>query len=179
VCGAKEPVLKGWLDLTGRKVAGVLIYLDAQKQKGAEKQRVSIDQKNCTFVPRVAAMGAGSSVRFTNSDPLLHNVHLYDPSGRSVANYAMPAKGQVTNSIVLKKPGRYRVGCDAGHGWMNGHIAVFDHPFFTLSQKGGKFDLGRVPVGRHRLVAWHPDLGEREATIVVPAKGRIEVRVEY
>jgi plastocyanin len=157
----------------------VLIYLDAPPEKGLAKRRVEIDQRNCTYLPRIVGISAGSSVKFTNSDPLLHNVHLFDPTNRTVANFAMPSKGQTTNPIVLKKPGRYRTGCDAGHSWMNAHIVVFDHPHFVLSEKGGRFAMKRVPTGRHRLVAWHPDLGEREATIVVPAKGRIEVRVEY
>lgn len=179
VCGVKTPVKLGWLDLDGRKLKGVLVYLEAQPSRRLPKKQVSIDQENCTFLPRVAATTIGSAIRFSNSDPVLHNVHVFDPNGRTVANWAMPAKGQTTEAIVLVKAGRYRVGCDAGHIWMNAHVFVFDHPYFALSQKGGRFTLGRIPAGRHRLIAWHPDLGTREATVDVKAKGRVKVAVEY
>jgi plastocyanin len=180
VCGVEGQVLKGWLHLDGRNLNGVMIHLETPPQrKRIKPSRIQIDQKNCMYLPRVVGVASGSKVRFTNSDPVLHNVHLFDPENRTVANWAMPAKAQTTNWITLKKPGLHRVGCDAGHAWMNAHIFVFDHPHFVLSDGGGKFALKNVPAGRHRLLAWHPDLGAREAAIVVPQKGRVEVRVEF
>jgi plastocyanin len=180
VCGVEAPVYQGWLDLDGRNLAGAMLYLDAKPEpKRLSPRKVEIDQKNCTYLPRVVGVPLRSKVRFTNSDPVLHNVHLYDADGRTVANWAMPAKAQTTNWIVLKKAGRYRAGCDAGHSWMNAHIFVFDHPHFVLSGGGGRFVMRRVPAGRHRLLAWHPDLGMRETTIVVPKKGQVEVRLEF
>jgi plastocyanin len=180
VCGATDPVHQGWLELTGNQLDGVLVHLDARpEKKRLRPKRIEIDQRNCTFMPRVVGATRGSKVRFTNSDPLLHNVHLFDPDNLTVANWAMPAKGQTTNWVVLKKPGRYRVGCDAGHAWMNAHVLVFDHRHFELSKGGGRFRLSGVPAGKHRLVAWHPDLGTREATVDVSAKGTTEVRFQF
>jgi hypothetical protein len=45
---------------------------------------------------------------------------------------------------------------------------VFDHPFFSVSSELGRFEIRNVPPGEHRIVAWHPDLGRVEKTVVVP-----------
>ena len=34
-----------------------------------------MDQKGCSFVPRVVVVPAGGTVDFLNSDRLLHNIH--------------------------------------------------------------------------------------------------------
>jgi plastocyanin len=180
VCGASATVESAWLDLVGRALDGVIVHLDAPPRKGAlSPARLVIDQRNCTYLPRVAALPLRSVVRFTSSDPVLHNVHLFDPAGKTLGNWAMPAKGQTTPWVRLSRAGRYRVACDAGHVWMNAHIVAFDHPYFATSAKGGRFRIGRVPPGRHRLVAWHPDLGERVLSVDVPSTGSVDVRIEF
>lgn len=178
VCGAAEAVQKAWLDLDGEGANGVVVYVDGVAGRPPRSRRVEIDQVNCTYVPRVVALPVRSRVRFKNSDALLHNVHLFDPEGRTVANYAMPAKGQTTGWVKLAERGRYRVGCDAGHVWMNAHLFVFDHPFFDTTKQGGAFRIRGVAHGRRRVIVWHPDLGERAVEVDVPVKGSVRLRVE-
>ena len=51
-------------------------------------------------------------------------------------------------------------------------IGVFDHPFFDVTSADGIFVFRRVPPGRHRVVAFHPVLGRREAEVIV-VEGRV------
>lgn len=176
VCGNLGPVYRQCVEVDGAgRVKGALVYLEGASGKRKKAVAAEIDQLNCTFVPRLLALPAGASVRFVNSDPVLHNVRILDPSGQTVGNYALPVKGQRTPPLVLPKAGRYEVVCEAGHTWMNAHLFTFDHPFFAATVEGGAFKLEGVPKGRYRLVAWHPDLGRVEQPIEVAGDAKLSL----
>ena len=42
---------------------------------------------------------------------------------------------------------------------MRAYVAVFDHPYFALTDAEGKFSLSEVPPGVYVLEAWHERLG--------------------
>ncbi|MCU0704315.1 MAG: carboxypeptidase-like regulatory domain-containing protein, partial [Fimbriiglobus sp.] len=44
--------------------------------------------------------------------------------------------------------------CDI-HPWMQGRLFVFDHPYYTLTDKEGNFELKNVPAGKWRIVYRH------------------------
>ena len=129
---------------------------------------VTIDQKDHSFVPETVAIHAGDSVRFTNSDPDLHNVH--SPSGTSSFNAAM--KGREEFLKTFRRPGGVlepvRVGCNI-HPAMRAWIFVFGHPRFCLTSGDGRFRLGDVPPGTYRLEMRHPAGG-------LHFSGNVEVR---
>jgi hypothetical protein len=137
---------------------------------------VVLDQRNCTFVPHVAATTRGSIIRFKSSDPVLHNVRVLDGSGKLLLNYALPVMDQEA-SFRPAKPQVLAIQCDA-HTWMRAYVKVFDHAFFTASQERGRYTLTLVPPGPHKLVAWHPDIGHVEKDIVVPADPNAVIAVD-
>lgn len=53
---------------------------------------------------------------------------------------------------------------------MKGYIAVFDHPYFTVTGKDGSFDLKNVPPGNYTLVAWHELYGTNEQPVTIGSK---------
>ena len=38
---------------------------------------------------------------------------------------------------------------------MNAWAAAFDHPYFTVTDEQGRFEIGGIPPGSYTLVAWH------------------------
>ena len=38
---------------------------------------------------------------------------------------------------------------------MLGYGRVFDHPYFTITDENGKFELTNVPVGNWNIMYWH------------------------
>ena len=48
---------------------------------------------------------------------------------------------------------------------------MFDHPYFAVSGKDGKFTIKNVPPGKYTLEAAHRKLGTQDADIEVKADG--------
>lgn len=53
--------------------------------------------------------------------------------------------------------------------WLVGRIAVFDHPWFTVTDTTGRFTLPPLPPGRYTIQAIHRRCGHQTAVIDVPS----------
>jgi hypothetical protein len=47
------------------------------------------------------------------------------------------------------------------HGWMEGWLRVFDHPYYAITDADGRFEIPLAPAGRWRLTVWHEANGWR------------------
>src|SRR5204863_406326 len=45
------------------------------------------------------------------------------------------------------------------HQWMSGRVGVFDHPYFALTDKDGRFEIKQAPVGKFRIYVQHERAG--------------------
>ena len=132
-----------------------------------------MDQKQCSFLPRVVIVPVGGTVEFLNSDRLLHNV-------RSTAkenppfNRAQPHARSI--SFSFKQSELLRVDCDL-HSWMRGWVIVADHPFYAVTNEQGEFVLENVPGGKYTLQVWQESLGKVTQEVVVSDKGTTTVSV--
>jgi hypothetical protein len=57
----------------------------------------------------------------------------------------------------LEKNGLVELSSGAGYYWMRGYLFVADHPYFTRTDKEGRFKLTQVPAGKYQLVCWLPN----------------------
>lgn len=114
-----------------------------------------IDQPKCQFEPRIVAAREGDTLVFMNSASIPHNVSI--ASDYHDLSYTIPSGGnyRVTRPLVAE-PLPLLVKCDI-HPWMAGRVRVFDHPYFTVTDKDGHFELKDVPTGKWRVVYWHED----------------------
>ncbi len=181
VCGQHGLVFSSTVsaDPHGR-VVDAIVYLearapsDARALAAASPKRVPllIDQRDCTFVPRVAAMAVGTELRVKSSDAVYHNVHVRRADGTTAANVSTPLAGTEVSALIASAPGPLVLGCDAGHHWMRADILVLEHGLFDRTRAGGRFRLDGVPAGAWWLVVWHPQLGERRVQLDVAAADR-------
>ena len=125
--------------------------------------KVEMDQKSCTFAPRVVLVPAGGTVEFLNSDRLLHNLHSASRENPTF-NRTQP-RGRVIG-VTFSKPEFVQVNCDL-HSWMRAWVVVADHPYYALSNDAGEFVLPNVPPGKYVLQIWQEALGitSREVTV--------------
>ena len=50
---------------------------------------------------------------------------------------------------------------------MSAWVAVFDHPYFAVTDDAGAFTIKGLPDGTYTLQAWHEQFGTKEQTITV------------
>jgi hypothetical protein len=132
-----------------------------------------MDQKQCSFIPRVVIVPVGGTVEFLNSDRLLHNVRSAGKENPPF-NRAQPHARSI--SFAFKQPELLRVDCDL-HSWMRGWVVVAEHPFYALTNEQGEFTLENVPRGKYTLQVWQESLGNVTQEVVVGDKGATTVSV--
>jgi plastocyanin len=132
-----------------------------------------MDQKQCSFIPRVVIVPAGGTVEFLNSDRLLHNVRSVGKENPPF-NRAQPHARSI--SFTFKQPELLRVDCDL-HSWMRGWVVVAEHPFYAVTNEQGEFTLENVPRGKYTLQVWQESLGNVTQEVVVGDKGATTVSV--
>lgn len=143
----------------GVPAAIAVVYADPI-ETAAQKapQRVMLRQRNKTFLPRVMAVQAGSTVEFPNDDDIFHNVFsLSSPAPFDLGLY----RAGDTRVRMFAAPGMYRVFCNI-HPQMSAFIVVTPSPYATVASADGRFTL-ELPPGRYMLTA----LSERAAAVSV------------
>ncbi len=113
--------------------------------------RRSLNQKNCRYEPHILLVPVQGVLTVRSSDPLLHTVHM---SGSADYNLPFTTEGQeITRPMT--RDGVVDLRCNAGHVWMNGEMIVAPHPYYTVTDGEGNFELTGVPAGQYEIVAWH------------------------
>jgi plastocyanin len=130
------------------------------------QQAAVIEQKGCMFAPHVMAVRAGQQLEVVNSDPTAHNIHPM-PANNREWNKAEPP-GTTVDETFPREEVAIPVKCNV-HPWMKGYVAVFKHPYFSVSGKDGSFDLGHLPPGTYTIEAWHEKLGKSTQQITIGA----------
>ena len=131
----------------------------------APQSEVVLDQKGCIYIPRVSASMAGQKVKFKNSDPIFHNVKAVTKNNKKF-NKAMPKQHTSFTKIFDKPEFTIQAKCSV-HPWMGALIAVFDHPFFAVTNSTGKFSIKNLPGGTYTIEAWHEVFGKLEKQITI------------
>jgi len=170
----------------GGGFANVFIYIKdglGNKVYAAPTQPVDIDQKGCRYVPHVVGVMAGQPVRFTNSDPTMHNIHMVPTvQGNQAVDVSQPPAGgpqTPQDARTFAKPELMMpVRCN-NHPWMQAFINVSVNPFFAVSDADGHYTIKGVPPGTYTIAADQEVAGEKTVTVTVPAKGTVTVDFSY
>jgi hypothetical protein len=123
------------------------------KLQPIKDKEVIMDQPCCQFEPRVLGLRQGQVLVFKNTDQIPHNVNyvsIRNPSN----NVLVPPGGELKEANFKADRLPTTVKCDI-HGWMRGYVRIYDHPYFSVTDADGKFELKDAPAGKHRLITWH------------------------
>lgn len=153
VCGEQKPS-EALVVGPDRGVKGAVVRIEGIARGKKNQAEIVLDNRQCVFVPHVAAVMAGTRGRVKSSDPILHNTHGF--MGRAtVFNLALPRKGdEIDITKKIAKPGVVRVLCDA-HPHMTGWLVVHDSPYVATTDERGAFRIDGIPPGTYTVTLWH------------------------
>ena len=153
------------------KLGNVFVYVS----KGLEgqtfetpKEPVHLDQKGCAYHPHVLGMMVGQTIKITNSDPTVHNVHP-TPKVNPGFNIAQTSAGATNEKVFNAEEVMIPFSCDI-HGYMRSYVGVLSHPFYGVSKTDGSFSLAGLPPGSYTITAWHEKFGKQDQEVTVGAK---------
>jgi hypothetical protein len=174
VCGLSAP---GAFETNAkRQLSDAIVWiadLNTGKTMPIDK-RVTVSSEDCQIDPRVQATIASSTVNVFNDDKLLHTLVFLRP-GTSDTLLKLPFfnVGQVVPTEKLAKmSGIIEVRC-LQHPWTHGYIAVFDHPYFAVTEQDGSYNIDSLPPGRYRMMVWHEGMAQPVERKVKVEEGRV------
>ena len=164
--GPLDVNMQTWIVSKEGGVANVVISLAAPKGKKYKvtdalkepfKAPVIVDQPFCAYRPHVVGVLAGvQPIVFENHFENNHNVKIDGGPINGVFNEIITPKDVKSKPLTLKGAENiYNVTCEM-HGFMNGKIAVFPHPYFAVTKEDGSFEIKNVPTDTELTVyMWH------------------------
>ena len=188
VCGSGLRATRELLLGPNQSVRNVIVYLDGPPQAGAAdttNSTVTLDQRDCEFVPRIQIGRSGAPLLLRNSDPVLHVVRIDSMSGtnaaRTLLQVATPyaGYGKIYRLANFREPTLLHVTSANNDDWMAAYVAVMPHPWAALTDESGRFTLRDVPSGPHKIYAWHEALGTLTREVRVNGGHDITLDLEY
>lgn len=137
---------------SARDNSNAVVYVDKIPGKSftPPSAPVPLDQVNLTFMPHVLAVLAGTTVAFSNSDEIRHNVFSIGPSRFDLGTYPQ----RTTKYHLFDKPGVWTMLCNV-HAEMSAYVVVTETPYFAVTGKDGRFLLKDIPPGKYTVRVWH------------------------
>ena len=126
-------------------------------------QAVTIENKNCVYTPHMIGAQVGQPVILLNSDPTLHNVHSFSKNSKAW-NLGLPFQGMKQTKKFEAPEVMVHLKCDV-HPWMSGYVGVLPHPYFSVTDGNGIFEIKNLPPGEYLIEAWHEKLGVQSQKI--------------
>lgn len=95
----------------------------------------------------------GDAATFVSVQATPHSVRA---RGSAFFTLTLPEQDKLRRR-TFNEAGRVELSSANGHMAVRGHLFVDDHPYYTLTNADGQFQLPQVPAGSYELVCWRPD----------------------
>lgn len=180
VCGDSAAVRE--VRLSGTSLANALVWVEgpAAGKPLPEKRRATLTIERCRFEPRITAVVSGSTINVFSRDRASHHVRFYrEGAGTPVATVMTMDAGQVVPSeTIADKAGIVEARCEM-HPWVRAYVAVFDHPYFAVTDAKGAFTIDELPAGTYTVKVWHEGMSQpAEQRVVMGAGGTGQLQLQ-
>jgi hypothetical protein len=170
-------------------VANVFVYLlpDADKElrvhpsyDESAEEKVELAMQGGRYVPHVLLVRTTQTVALRNKDKVVQMAQFY-LLGKDPIHHFLPAEEVSQQRFAEEKslPAYFSNPCAP---WMTGWVLVRTNPYMTVSDENGRFEIEKLPVGKHTFQLWHERIGWlREIQIGMhktDERGRLTVTIE-
>jgi Polysaccharide lyase family 4, domain II len=153
-----------------------------------------IEAIDCRFMPFVTLVRDLHDVVVVNMDPAMHDIQAYETSQlgpRVLFNEPLPIstryphqaglsahvqkhyEGTPMTQTVRMTKGRRTFTMQCGfHAYMESWALVAEHPYYTITDNEGRFQLTDIPAGTYKVKLWHPYLRQdiKQTVTIEPNK---------
>jgi plastocyanin len=178
-CGSRVPDESLLVNRHGEleNVVVTVHAVDAQKNRLAMPLReITLDNKDCRFVPHVQAAQLGTTLLLLNSDAILHDAYAFIGAD-TVFNEGLPTWRKVRKTLA--RAGVVRILCELHRAWMSAYIVVTTTPYFAVTDHEGGFVIDGLPVGAYSVRFWHERLGQLSGSVVVEPARTSTVEISF
>jgi hypothetical protein len=167
--------------VTETSTQNVLVWIDGitagKPLPQIKREQLAIER--CRFSPRVLAVVKGTTINISSRDQAALTSRFYrEASGDPVEEIWTVDAGQVVPSErIASKPGIVEART-AQQPWVRGYIAVFDHPYFAVTDASGAFRIDSLPAGTYTVKVWHERMAkpmEQRVVIGNDGAGRLDL----
>jgi hypothetical protein len=163
---------------TAKGVSNAVVWI-ADVKTGKDlpiEKRADLSSEKCLVDPRVQAVVVGTTMNVFNEDRLIHKLVFIRGAHDTLTKMPFFNSGQmVASERIATQPGIVEVRC-ALHPWTHGYIAVFDHPYFAVTDANGAFTIDSLAPGTYKMMVWHEGMSQPVAQQVqVTANGTAKV----
>jgi len=146
------------------------------------EKRAELSSEKCALDPRVQGVVVGTTVNVFNEDRLIHRLAFIRGAHDTLTTMPFFNAGEtVASERLATKSGIVEVRCTL-HPWTRGYIAVFDHPYFAVTDANGAFTIDSLAPGSYTMMVWHEGMAQpmsRQIQVAANgiAKGDLAIRV--
>jgi hypothetical protein len=118
-----------------------------------EADELDINVRQHRSQGRIGFVQRGSFAALISLEPMKHSVRARGAEffTQTLSDVKWPVRRDFANAglVELSNGGEFT--------WARAYLFVSDHPYYTLTDANGKFELSDVPEGEHELVYWKPN----------------------
>lgn len=151
------------VDPETKAVAGAVVFLrgiapSAAKPWDLPPVRIELKDRDIAVTQgqrrsRIGFVKRGDSASIASPGP---EFHMLKVRGASFFSVPFPDPGTETQR-TLDANGRVELSSGAGYYWATAHLFVDEHPYYTVTDRDGRFTFAQVPEGTMEVVAWLPN----------------------
>jgi len=160
-----------------------------------------IEAIDCRFLPFINVVRNQHDVAVVNMDPAMHDIQAYETSNlgpRVLFNVPLPISPRyprtaglsanfhehyegmpMTQEVKMTKGRRVFVMQCGFHAYMESWGLAVENPYYTITDKEGRFAISDLPPGKYKVVIWHPYIGgAKEYEVEIEPKGQATLDVK-